>query len=80
MRNFILGVVVGLALSLGAMANAGVLTHVAAYEIGKHAGRKQAGDCPCPVGGVPGKALSPAATPAAPEARPPAPPAPAATR
>ena len=49
MRNFIIGMLVGVALSLGAMSNAGVISHVAAYEIGKHAGKKQAGaDCPCP--------------------------------
>jgi len=50
MRNVLIGMILGFALSLGTMAEAGVLSHVAAYEVGKHMGKKAAAKdgCVCP--------------------------------
>lgn len=71
MRNFLMGLMVGLGLSFSVMANAGVMSHVAAYEIGKHNARKEAmKDCACPDGAKGVKTAPAAVAPAAPAPTP----------
>lgn len=47
MRNFILGLIAGLALS-ATTANAGIISHVIAYQMGKSDGKEEAKPIPCP--------------------------------
>lgn len=47
--KYIIGFVAGIIVTCSIQANAGMISHVAAYEIGKHNGKSEAKeDCKCP--------------------------------